>query len=55
MLIYGRFDIGGPPDGPWLLHQAWPGSELHLVRTGHQGGDEMTELMLEALNRFGLR
>ncbi len=34
--------------GAW----AWPGSELHLVRTGHQGGDEMTERTLDALNRF---
>ena len=55
VLIHGRFDIGGPPDVPWLLHRAWPGSELHLVRTGHQGGDEMTELMLAALNRFARR
>ena len=52
VLIHGHFDIGGPPDVPWLLHQAWPGSELHLVRTGHQGGDEMTEHMMQALNRF---
>lgn len=47
-----RFDIGGPVDVPWLLHQAWPRSELHLVRTGHQGGAEMTERMMAALNRF---
>ena len=52
VLIHGRLDIGGPPDVPWLLHRAWPGSELHLVRTGHQGGDEMTERMMTALNRF---
>ena len=37
---------------PRFRHQAWPGSELHLVRTGHQGGDEMTERMMTALNRF---
>jgi proline iminopeptidase len=55
VLIHGRFDIGGPPDVPWLLHRAWPGSELYLVRTGHQGGDEMTGRMLEALNRFARR
>jgi hypothetical protein len=52
VMIHGRFDIQGPPDVPWLLHQAWPGSELHLVGTGHQGGDEMTEHMMTALNRF---
>jgi hypothetical protein len=43
------------PDVPWLLHRAWPGSELHLVRTGHQGGDEMTERMMAALTRFAGR
>ena len=52
VMIHGRFDIQGPPDVPWLLHQVWPGSELHLVRTGHQGGDEMTMHMMAALNRF---
>jgi proline iminopeptidase len=52
VLIHGRFDIGSPPDVPWLLHRAWPGSELYLVRTGHQGGDDMTERMMTALNRF---
>jgi proline iminopeptidase len=52
VLIHGRFDVGSPPDVPWLLQQAWPGSVLHLVRTGHQGGEEMTEHMLNALNRF---
>jgi pimeloyl-ACP methyl ester carboxylesterase len=52
VLIHGRFDIGSPPDVPWLLHRAWPGSDLHLVRTGHQGGTEMTEHMMTALNRF---
>jgi hypothetical protein len=30
----------------------WPGSELHLIRTGHRGGDQMTEHMMTALNRF---
>jgi proline iminopeptidase len=52
VLIHGRSDIGSPPDVPWLLHRAWPGSDLHLVRTGHQGGSEMTDQMLTALNRF---
>ncbi len=52
VLIHGRMDIGGPPDVPWMLHRAWTGSDLHLVRTGHTGGDEMTEAMLAALSRF---
>ncbi len=53
VLIHGRFDIGGPPDGAWELARAWPGAELHLVGTGHTGGGDMTELMINALDRFG--
>ncbi len=52
VLIHGRLDISGPPDVPWLLARAWPGSELHLVGTGHAGGDEMTNRMMSALDRF---
>jgi proline iminopeptidase len=52
VLIHGQFDLGGPPDVAWLLAQAWPAAELHIVDTGHTGGGAMTELMLEALDRF---
>jgi len=52
VLVHGRFDIGGPPDVPWLLARAWPGSELHLVRTGHVGGDEMLNPVIAATDRF---
>lgn len=55
VLIHGRLDLGGPPDVPWLLAQAWPGAELHLVDTGHTGGEEMTEQMMAALERFARR
>jgi len=50
--VHGRFDLGGPPDVPWLLARAWPGSELHLVRTGHVGGHEMVEPLIAATDRF---
>ncbi|TME45759.1 MAG: prolyl aminopeptidase [Chloroflexi bacterium] len=52
VLIHGRFDVGGPPDVPWLLAQAWPDAELHLVRTGHAGGDEMLTEVIAATDRF---
>jgi proline iminopeptidase len=55
VMIHGHFDISGPPDVPWLLAQAWPDAELHLVHTGHTGGDEMTESMMAALDRFAVR
>ena len=52
VLVHGRFDLGGRPDVPWLLAQAWPGSELHLVRTGHVGGNELLEPLIAATDRF---
>nr|WP_199789502.1 prolyl aminopeptidase [Sorangium cellulosum] len=52
VLIHGRLDLGSPPDVPWQLAQAWPDAELHLVSTGHLGGQEMTERMMAALDRF---
>jgi proline iminopeptidase len=55
VLIHGRFDIGGPPDVAWLLAQAWPGAELHLVDSGHWGNEEMDSLTIEATDRFAAR
>jgi proline iminopeptidase len=52
VLVHGRLDIGGPPDVAWHLSRAWPGSELHLVRTGHVGGDAMLDPAMDALRRF---
>ncbi|MGH9065487.1 MAG: prolyl aminopeptidase [Acidimicrobiales bacterium] len=52
VLVHGRLDLGSPADVPWMLAQAWPGAELHLVGTGHHGGVEMTERMSAALERF---
>jgi len=52
VLIHGHFDIGGPPDVPWLLAKAWPAAQLHLVRAGHMGGDDTTNLMITALDAF---
>ena len=40
-MVQGRFDVGSPPDAPWLLAQAWPQAQLRLVDTGHIGGEEM--------------
>ncbi len=55
VVIHGRFDIGSPPDVPWLLAQAWPRADLHLVRTGHVGGSEMMEPLIRATDRFATR
>jgi proline iminopeptidase len=51
-LVHGRMDLGSPVDAAWELAQAWPDAELHLVDTGHGGGDEMMAHLLEATSRF---
>ncbi len=53
VLIHGQLDLGGPVDVPWLLHRAWPDSEMHIVASaGHQGGDETRSYMIAAADRF---
>lgn len=55
VLIHGRFDLAGPPDVPWLLAQRWPDAELHLVRSGHTGNDEMSQRISDAYERWKAR
>ncbi len=55
-LVHVRFDLGGPPDVPWLLARAWPDAELRFVRTGHVGGGtEMMDALIGAIDRFAAR
>lgn len=55
VLIHGRYDLGGPVDTPWQLAQVWRDAELHIVGTGHMGGEEMTRRLMEATDRFASR
>ena len=52
VLVHGRLDLAAPPDVPWLLARAWPDSELHLVRSGHMGNEDMERIQLDALARY---
>jgi proline iminopeptidase len=52
VLVHGRLDLGSPAVTAWELAQAWPDAELELVPTGHTGGDEMTERLIAATDRF---
>ena len=52
VLVHGQFDIGGPVDVPWLLARIWSDARLHVVGTGHGGGDDMTSRLVEATNQF---
>jgi proline iminopeptidase len=42
-LIHGRFDLSGPLDAPWKLHQVWPQSKLIIVDDEGHGGFQMVE------------
>ncbi len=55
VLAHGRLDLGGPPDVAWQLARAWPGAELCFVGTGHSGGGEMIDAIVEATDRFAGR
>lgn len=55
VLVHGRLDLGGPPDAAWQLARVWVGAELHLVQTGHGGGNEMLTRIIDATNRFAPR
>ncbi len=38
IIVHGRYDMICPLENAWSLHQAWPVSELHIVRdAGHSG------------------
>jgi len=52
VLIHGRRKISGPVVTPWRLHQAWPGSELHVVESEGHGGDVEMELTSRAIDAF---
>lgn len=41
VLIHGRRDVSGPVVTPWLLHRAWPGSELVVSETSGHGSVDM--------------
>jgi len=52
VLIHGRWDISGPIDTAWKLHQLWPASELQVLEGAGHGGPGFSEAMTEAINRF---
>ncbi|TDP97109.1 prolyl aminopeptidase [Labedaea rhizosphaerae] len=53
VLVQGELDPTNLVGSPWLLQQAWPGSELVLVReTGHDGSDALEDAVVAATDRF---
>jgi proline iminopeptidase len=54
-LIHGRTDVSGPAIAPWLLHRAWPGSELVIQEREGHGGPAMVEARCDANTRHANR
>ncbi len=56
-IVNGRFDIVCPPQTAFLLHEAWPESELHIVpRSGHSATEPEIALTLdEIMRRLAIR
>ncbi len=54
VLVQGSLDLGNLIGTPWLLAQAWPGSELTLIDdAAHDGGtDAMRGALVAATDRF---
>lgn len=50
----GRFDLQAPLENAWLLHRAWPGSELVVVEdAGHAAGQPaLTGAIVAATDRM---
>lgn len=52
VLIHGRYDVSGPLDTAWRLHQRWSTSELHIIDdAGHGGGGTFLNTVISSLNR----
>jgi proline iminopeptidase len=51
VIVHGRLDLGALAGAPWVLHHAWPGSELVIVESGTHGtGND--EAVIAATDRF---
>ena len=53
VMVHGRLDVSGPPDVPWRLARAWPGSELVLL--DDVGHGTTLEAIRAATDRFAPR
>lgn len=51
-LIHGRYDVSGPLDTAWHLHQAWPASELVVLGDAGHGGQGFSAATVDALDKY---
>ncbi len=52
VLIHGRYDVSGPLDTAWHLHQRWPASRLVVLEDAGHGGAGFPEAIVAATDSF---
>jgi proline iminopeptidase len=54
VIVHGRYDVVCPLDNAWALHQAWPNSELSIIRdAGHAAGEAgITDALVRATGQI---
>ena len=57
VIVHGRYDVVCPLDNAWALHQAWPNSELNIIRdAGHAAGElGITDALVRATGQVARR
>jgi len=50
--VHGRYDVICPLDNAYLLHKAWPGSELNIIREAGHASRELgiVDALIRATN-----
>ena len=57
VIVHGRYDVICPLDNAWALHQAWPNSELQIIRdAGHSAAEPgITDALIRAAEQMARR
>jgi len=57
IIVHGRYDAICPLDNAWALHQAWPNSELQIIRdAGHSAAElGITDALIRATGEIAHR
>jgi proline iminopeptidase len=52
VIVHGRYDVICPLDNAYLLHKAWPNSELNIIReAGHASREAgIVDALIRATN-----
>lgn len=57
IIVHGRYDAICPLDNAWALHQAWPNSELQIIRdAGHSAAEPgITDALIRSAEQMARR